>query len=165
LSVTSIGSNANQSIGSLLLQQLTAAGASAQSLASQADGLDGDLLTLSPAAQKLAKAPEAVTKALTDLLTDQKDVQGDLAQVKSYFQSHPEGLASLLSSLQGSSATSTTSNSVQNRNLLLTALMNGQSQSSDPSSLLSLLGGTAQATLFDSLGGSGSGSGSASLLG
>jgi hypothetical protein len=161
LSITSIGSNASQTIGSLLLQQLAATGSSTQATTGSADGL-GDLLTLSPAAQQLAQAPAAVTQALTDLLTTQADVKGDLAQVKGYFQQHPEGLASLLSSLQGGTAAT---GSAQDRNLLLAALMNGQSRASDPSSLLTLLGGTGQTTLFDALGGSDTGSSSDSILG
>ena len=98
MSVTSVGSNQSQSIGSQLLQQLMANSSTSQSTTT---GSLEDLLSLSPAAQQLAQAPSAVVNAMGDLLSGQKDVQGDLSQLKSFFQQNPQNLASLLSSLQG----------------------------------------------------------------
>jgi len=162
LSVTSVGSNPSQTIGSLLLQQLAANGASSQGT-SDATGLLGDLLTLSPAGQQLAQAPAAVTQAMQDLLSGQKDVQGDLAQLKSYFQEHPQSLAALLNGLSASN----TANSTDANSLLQTAFLNGQSNASNPATLLKLLGNQGQDSLFASLGDSGSGSDASplSLLG
>jgi len=109
----------------------------------------GDLLTVSPAAQQLAKAPEAVTKALTDLLSEQKDIAGDLAQLKAYFKQNPQKLASVLGRLQGGAPTYGLEGSLEARSTLLTALMNGQSNQSNPASLLKLLKGPSpQASLF-----------------
>jgi hypothetical protein len=166
MSVTPVGSNPNQSIGSLLLQQLMAADGGGSQAANAPSGPLSDLLTLSPAAQRLSQAPNAVAKAMGDLLSSQNDVQGDLAQVKSYFQKNPQGLASVLSSLQGSGGLNGTSNPVSS-STLLTALMNGQANASNPAALLSLMGGQGQDSLFASLGGSGSGSdnGSPSIFG
>ena len=121
-----------------------------------------DLLSLSPAAQQLAQAPSAVVNAMGDLLSGQKDVQGDLSQLKSFFQQNPQNLASLLSSLQGSSGTYGVSNASGTTNTLLTALMNQQSNASDPSALLSLLGNQGQDTLFSYRGDSSTGSASSS---
>ena len=153
MSIASVGSNPSQTIGSLLLQQLVANGASSQGT-SDVTGLLGDLLTLSPEAQHLAQAPAAVTQALQDLLSGQKDVQGDLAQLKSYFQEHPQSLAALLNGLGASS----TANSSDANSLLQTAFLNGQSNASNPATLLKLLGNQGQDSLFASLGDSGSGS-------
>ena len=153
MSIASVGSNPSQTIGSLLLQQLVANGASSQGT-SDVTGLLGDLLTLSPEAQHLAQAPAAVTQALQDLLSGQKDVQGDLAQLKSYFQEHPQSLAALLNGLGASS----TANSTDANSLLQTAFLNGQSNASNPATLLKLLGNQGQDSLFASLGDSGSGS-------
>jgi hypothetical protein len=162
MSITSIGSNSSQNIGNLLMQELSASGTTSQN-ATDASGLLGDLMTLSPAAQQLTKAPDAVTQALGDLFSGQKDANGDLAQLKSYFQQHPQSLASVLESLQGTTATYGTSSSSGSNGALLTALMNKQSSQSDPSALLSLLSGSqTQDSLFSSLDSSG-GSDSSSL--
>ena len=160
MSLPSVGSNQAQTIGSTLLQQLAAEESSSQGTSGDS-GLLGDLMSLSPAAQQLTKAPDAVTQAMGDLFSGKKDVQGDLAQLQSYFQQNPQSLASLLSSLQGSAGTYSASNSTNSNSALLTALMNGQSNSSDPSALLGLLSGNqGQNTLFNYLGDSSGGSGS-----
>lgn len=163
MSVSSVGSNASPSIGTLLLQQLAAMGTNTQDASGQT-GLLGDLLTLSPAAQQLTKAPDAVTKALTDLLSGQKDTAGDLAQLKAYFQKNPQGLVSVLNSLKGGNSVNGTAGSLGSNSALLTALMNGQSNNSNPASLLSLLKSNGnQTSLFSFLGDSGSGSDNSSL--
>ena len=163
MSLTPVPSNQTQAIGSALLQQL-AAGLSTSQSSSGESGLLGDLLTLSPTAQKLTQAPAAVTQAMGDLLSGHKDVQGDLAQLQSYFQQNPQNLTSLLSDLQGGAGTYGASSSKDSASTLLTALLNGQSNASDPSALLGLLSGTqGQNTLFDYLGNSGAGSTSNSV--
>jgi len=157
MSLTPVSSDQSQSVGSLLLQQLNAFTSSGTAGGGSAGAL-GDLLTLSTAAQQLTKAPEEVTKALSDLLTGQKDTTGDLAQLKAYFQKNPQSLAQVLSSLQGGTATYGTSGSSAARSALLTAMMNGQSNSSDPSALLKLLGGgSTQESVFSYMGDSDSG--------
>ncbi|WLT31302.1 hypothetical protein [Geothrix sp. PMB-07] len=162
MSLTPIGSDQSQSIGTLLLQQLNAIGSSTTQDASGLSGLLGDLMTLSPAAQQLTKAPEEVTKALSDLLTTQKDVSGDIDKLKTYFKENPKSLATVLGSLQGSSATydATGANSA-----LLTALMNNQSKNSNPAALLTLLQGSKAPTLFDALNDSGGSDSSLSIFG
>ena len=163
MSLPSVGSNQAQTIGNALLQQLTADSSSSQG-ASGNSGLLGDLLTLSPAAQQLTQAPAAVTQAMGDLFSGHKEVQGDLAQLQSYFQQNPQSLASLLSSVQGGAGTYSASSSTGPASALLTALMNGQNNASDPSALLGLLSGNqGQSTLFDYLGNSSGGSGSGAL--
>jgi hypothetical protein len=166
VNIASIGSNGSQNIGSLLLQELNASGTNSQNATGNSSLLD-DLLTLSPAAQQLSKAPDTVLQALKDLFSGQKDPSGDLAQVKSYFQQHPDSLASVLSSLQGTTATYSTSNASGVSGALLTALMNKQSSNSDPSALLSLLSGNqTQDSLFSTLGATDSADGgSSSILG
>ena len=160
MTISSIGSNGSQNIGSLLLQELNANGANSQN-ATDSSSLLEDLMTLSPAAQQLTKAPDAVTQALSDLFSGQKDPNGDLAQLKSYFQQHPQSLASVLSSLQGTGTTYGVSNSLGSNGALLTALMNKQSSNSDPSALLSLLNGNqTQDSLFSTLDSSGGSDGS-----
>jgi len=163
MSLPSVGSNQTQTIGNALLQQLTADSSSSQGTSGNS-GLLGDLLTLSPAAQQLTQAPAAVTQAMGDLFSGQKDAQGDLAQLQSYFQQNPLSLAGLLSSLQGDAGTYGASSSTGSTSALLTVLMNGQSNASDPSALLGLLSGKqGQSTLFDYLGTSSGGSGSGAL--
>jgi hypothetical protein len=161
MSVTPVGSNQSQSIGSMLLQQLMASGTNSQGTTGTSGAL-GDLLTLSPAAQQLTQAPAAVTQAMSDLFSGQKDVQGDLAQLKSFFSQNPQQLASVLSSLQGGAGAYGLSNSLGSNSALLTALMNGQSNASNPAALLSLLGSQGQDSLFSFIGNSGGGSGSSS---
>lgn len=162
MSVTPVGSNQVQSLGAALLQQLNAQAASTQD-GSGLSSLTGDLLTLSPAAQKLTTAPDAVTKAMSDLLSGQKTVQDDASIVKNYFAQHPEGLTSLMNSLTGSTGTYEVSTAAGSTSTLLTALMNRQSNASDPAALLTLLGSQGQDSLFATLADSGSGSDSASL--
>ena len=163
MSVTTVGSNQAQTIGSALLQQLAADESSSQGT-SGASGFLGDLMTLSPAAQQLTQAPAAVTQAMSDLFSGKKDVQGDLAQLHSYFQQNPQSLAGLLGSLQGGTGTYSATSVSSSASALLTALMNGQSNASDPSALLGLLSGNeGQSTLFDYLGNSGGGSDSSAL--
>jgi lipopolysaccharide biosynthesis regulator YciM len=161
VSISTVGSNQTQTIGSALLQQLAAEESSSQSTSGDA-GILGDLMSLSPAAQQLTQAPVAVTQAMSDLFSGKKDVQGDLAKLQSYFQQNPQNLASLLSSLQGGAGTYNASSSTNSSSALLTALMNGQSNASDPSALLGLLSGNqGQNTLFNYLGDS---SGNNSIL-
>jgi hypothetical protein len=163
MSVSSVGSNTSSSIGTLLLQQLSALGTNSQDASSSA-GLLGDLMTLSPAAQQLTKAPDEVTKALSDLLSGQKDTAGDLAQLKAYFQKNPQSLATVLSSLQGGNAVYGTAGNLGSNSALLTALMNARSNNSNPASLLSLLKANGdQSSLFSFLGDSGSGSDNSAL--
>jgi len=163
VSISTIGSNQTQTISSALLQQLAAEESSSQGTSGNS-GLLGDLLTLSPAAQQLTQAPDAVTQAMGDLFSGKKDVQGDLALLQNYFQQNPKSLASLLSSLQGGAGTYSASNSTNSNSALLTALMNGQSNASNPSALLGLLSGNqGQNTLFNYLGDSSGGSDSSAL--
>jgi len=169
MSVLSVGSTPSQSpsLGSLLLQQLNALNQSSQDTSTQT-GTTGDVLTVSSAAKQLAKIPDAVTKAMTDLLSGQKDTSGDLAQLKAYFKQNPQSLAGVLSRLQGGTTSYGLDGSLDSRSALMTALMNGQSNQSNPASLLSLLNGNSgQDSLFALLGDSGSGSGDSagSLLG
>jgi hypothetical protein len=164
VNIASIGSNGSQNIGSLLLQELNASSTSSQNTAGSSSLLE-DLLTLSPAAQQLNKAPDSVIQALKDLFSGQNDPTGDLAQVKSYFQQHPDSLASVLSSLQGTTATYDASSATGVSGALLTALMNKQSSNSDPSALLSLLtGNQSQDSLFSTLGTTDSTDGSSSSI-
>jgi len=163
MSINSVGSDQSQSIGSLLLQQLNAVGTGTQ----DANGLSsalGDLLTLSPAAQQLTKAPEAVTQAMTDLFSGQKDVSGDLAQLKTYFEQNPQSLSGVLSSLQGGNPTYGAAGGLGSNAALLTALMNGQSNGTNAGALQNFFNGTQnQDSLFTFLGDSNSGSDSSSL--
>lgn len=161
MSVTPVVSNPLQSAGSQLLQQLLATGSGAQNPAGLS-GLLGDLVTLSPAAQQLTKAPAAVSQAMEDLLSTQQDVAGDLAQLKTYFQENPQGLANVLGSLQGTSSPYGANHSQGAYGALVTALMNRQSGSSDPRALLSLLNGAqGQTSLFSFLDANDSSSGGA----
>jgi hypothetical protein len=168
LSVTPVGSNQIQNAASQLLQQLMASNPTGlQEAASGTSALQGDQLTLSAAAQQLTQAPAAVTQAMGDLLSGQGQVGSDLAQLKSYFQQHPQSLATVLSSLQGGAGAYGVSSSLGSNSALLTALMNQQSNASNPAALLGLLGNQGQTSLFSFLGdsGSGSSSGSNSLFG
>jgi lipopolysaccharide biosynthesis regulator YciM len=163
VSIPTVSSNQTQTIGSALLQQLAAEESGSQGT-SGASGILGDLMTLSPAAQQLTQAPDAVTQAMGDLFSGKKDVQGDIALLQSYFQQNPKSLTGLLSSLQESTGTYSPSNSTGSTSALLTALMNGQSNASDPSALLGLLSGNqGQNTLFNYLGDSSGGSDSSAL--
>ena len=158
MSLPSVGSNQTQTIGNSLLQQLAADSSSSQG-ASGSSGLLGDLLTLSPAAQQLTQAPAAVTQAMTDLLSGKQVAQADLAQLQTFLQSHPQSLSSLISSAQASKGTYGVSNSSGASDNLLTALMNQQSNASNPADLFSLLGNNqSQDSLLASLSDSGSSS-------
>ncbi|MBP1626553.1 MAG: hypothetical protein H6Q00_1028 [Holophagaceae bacterium] len=149
MSVSSVDSSSSQSIGNLLLQQLLAEGTSSQSSSSLSSLLD-DLVSISSTGKQLSQAPEAVTKAMSDLLSSQKDVEGDLTQLKNYFKQNPERLASVLSTLQSGTITYSAS-----------GLLNS---SSDKSALLSaLLGAQSQGSLFSFLGDSGSGASNSTL--
>lgn len=156
----------SQSAGTQLLQQLLSQGNGTQDT-TNLSGLLGDLMTLSPAAQQLQKAPSAVVEAMSDIFSGQKDVQGDLAKLKAYFQENPQQLSTLLSNLQGSQGTYGPTGATGNQ-ALLTALMNGQNSGSGAMNPVSLLMGLGnQDSLFTFMGdaGSGSGGGSLSLLG
>ncbi len=141
MSIKAVNSNNSQTIGSLAMQLLQN-----QAASTQATGLtnnSGDLLTLSSAAQQLNQAPAAVTQALSDLLSGQKDIAGDVAQVKSYFQANPQSLATVMNSLKGSAtAAYSAANSSAVTTASLSALMKGQQHNPDTSALLSLLMGT-----------------------
>lgn len=160
MSISSVGSNQAQTVGSLLLQQLMASESGAQD--TSGSSTLGDLLTLSPVAQQLTQAPDAVIQAMGDLFSGQKQVQSDLTQLKAYFQQNPQSLASLLSVLQGGVGTYSAASSTDSTSAILTALANGQANNSDPSALLSLLSGR-QNSLFDFLGNSSDGSDSSAL--
>jgi hypothetical protein len=122
-------------------------------------------MTLSPAAQQLTKAPDAVTNALADLLSGQKDTAGDLTQLKAYFQKNPQSLASVLNSLKGANSVYGTAGSLGSNSALMTALMNAQSNNSNPASLLSLLKGNQnQTSLFSFLGDSSGSDGSSQSI-
>jgi hypothetical protein len=161
MSINPVGSDQSQSIGSLLLQQLNANSTSAQG-SNGLSGVLGDLLSLSPAAQQLTKAPEAVTKAMTDLLSTQKDVAGDLAQLKTYFEQNPQSLAGVLGSLQGGTTTYGSAGLGSNA-ALLSALIHGQSGASSTALLNLLNGSQGQETLFSFMGDSDNGSEGSSL--
>jgi hypothetical protein len=160
MSVPSVSSSSSQNVGALLLQQLLAGGSASQD-SSGLSGLLGDLMTISPAAQQLTQAPTAVTDAMSDLFTNQTDVQGDLSQLKTYFQQNPQSLASLLSSLQGSTDTYDASGALGSNSSLLSAILNGKGSSSETGALLSaLLSSQSMDPLIASLGGSEDGSSS-----
>ena len=158
MSVGPVGSNQIQNAAGQLLQQLMASNSTSPQGASGTSALPGDQLTLSAAAQHLTQAPAAVTQAMSDLLLGQTDVNGDLSQLKSYFQQHPQSLASVLSSLQGGAGAYGVSSSLGSNSALLTAMLNQQSNASNPASLLGLLGNQGQTSLFSFLGDSSNGS-------
>ena len=165
MSINAVNSNNSQTIGSLAMQLLQNQAASTQSTGLTSS--TGDLLTLSSAAQQLNQAPAAVTQALSDLLSGQKDITGDVAQVKSYFQANPQSLATVMSSLQGSAAatySATNSNAVTTASLA--ALMQGQQHNPDTSALLNLLSGTqSQDPLYGSTDSSSSSNSALTLFG
>lgn len=167
MSVTSVGSSDSQSIGSLVLQSLLSSN-STNSDSNSLSGLLGDLVSLSPASQKLAQAPADVTKAMSDLFSAQADVTGDLTKLKAYFQDNPESLTNVLGSLQGTSSTYSASGALGSNPALMSALVKAQASGTDTSALLnSLLGGATSDPLLASLGqsSSASGSGTMSLFG
>ena len=140
MTINSVGSSTPQNIARQLLQQLNATGTTSQNTEGPM-GLLGDQLNLSPAAQQLSQAPAAVTQALRALLAGKKAVPGDLAQLQGYLQANPEALSGLLSGTQGSAATYGTAHASASTDALVTALMNHQSNFSNPGALLGLLGG------------------------
>ena len=165
MSVTTVGSNDSQSIGSLVLQQLLA-GSSSSTDSSGLTGIMGDLLSLSSTSQQLAKAPAAITSAMNDLFSTQQDVSGDLTKLKAYFDQNPTSLSGLLGSLQGSSSTYSASGTLGANSALLAAMAKAQAGGTDTTALLtSLLGGQSSDPLLASLGASSSSSGSLSFLG
>jgi hypothetical protein len=149
MSVNSVDSNSSQGVGNLLLQELLAEENTSTDSTGLSSTLD-DLVSISSTGQSLSQAPDAVVNAMSDLFSAQKDVQGDLSQLKSYFKGDPNSLASLLSALKNGSST-------------YDALGN-LSSSSDKNTLLSaLLGSQNQGSLFNYLGEADSGSSSSSL--
>jgi hypothetical protein len=166
MTVTSVGTNQSQTLGSLVLQSLLASQNGSQASSGLSSGALGDILSLSSTSQQLAKAPAAVTQAMDDLFSTQKDVQGDLSTLKSFFKDNPQNLTQLLASFQGGATTYGASSSSTSQ---LLALLQGQSGSStDKTALLSaLLSAKSQDPLLSSLGDSDSSSGSGvlSLLG
>jgi hypothetical protein len=163
MSVTSVGSSGSQSIGSLLLQQLLASGSGTQGT-DTLTGLLGDQLNLSSTSRQLAQAPKAVTDAMSDLFSGQKDVQGDLAQLKTYFQQNPQSLVGVLASLTGGGATYGAQTALGSNRALLAAVLSGKNAGSNSGDLVSLLMGTqGEDPLLASLGDSGSGSDTSAL--
>ena len=163
MSINAVNSNNSQTIGSLAMQLLEGNAANTQT-----NGLTSspsDLLTLSSAAQQLNQAPAAVTQALSDLLSGQKDITGDVAQVKSYFQANPQSLATVMNSLKGSApAAYSAANSSAVTTASLSALMKGQQHNPNTSALMGLLSGTqSQDPLFGSTDSTSSSSGNSSL--
>jgi hypothetical protein len=155
---SSVASTNIQTLRDQLLQQLNATGSSSQDTNSGSSPL-GDLLTLSTAAQQLTQAPAAVTQAMTDLLSGKQVAQADLTQLQTFLQNNPQSLSSLISSIQASKSTYGAANASGASDTLLTALMNQQSNASNPADLLSLLGSSqTQDPLLASLGDSSSGS-------
>jgi hypothetical protein len=171
MTVTSVGTNQSQTLGTLVLQSLLASQNSSQATSGLSSSSLGDLLNLSSTSQQLAKAPAAVTQAMDDLFSTQKDVKGDLATLKNFFKDHPQNLTQILATFQGGSPTYGASGSTGTSTNQLLALLQGQSGSSSgntQASLLSaLLGAKGQDPLLSSLGDSDSSSSSGvlSLLG
>jgi hypothetical protein len=155
---SSVASTNIQTLRDQLLQQLSTTGSGSQDASSGSSPL-GDLLTLSPAAQQLTQAPTAVVQAMTDILSGKKVAQGDLGQLQAFLQNNPQSLSSLISGIQASKSTYGAASASGASDTLLTALMNQQSNASNPGDLLSLLGNNqTQDPLFASLGDSGNGS-------
>ena len=128
MSVNLIGTNSSQSIASVPPQPARMGGPGAQNGAKAASQA-GDALKLSPAAQALTQVPSAVSQAMSDILSGQKDVQGDLTQLRSYFQQNPQNLASILGGMQGA-GTYSPSGSLKSTGALESALMGGAGQDS-----------------------------------
>ena len=108
MSLNPIGSSSSQAVTNRLLQKLPPPGASAAE-PDNFSGILGDLMSISsstpPAAKAAAEAPPpAVSQAMNDLLSGQKDVQGDLGLLKGYFAQSPQSLNSLMGALQGAPA-------------------------------------------------------------
>lgn len=149
MSINSVDSGSSQSVGNLILQQLLENEDSSSGSTGLSSALD-DLVSISSTGQQLSQAPDSVVKAMSDLFSGQKDVQGDLSLLQSYFKGDPKSLANVLSSMKNGSST-------------YDALGN-LSSSSDKSALVAeLLGAQSQGSLFSYLGDSGSGSSASSL--
>ena len=164
MTVPSVLSSTSQSVGAQILQSLLAGSGGSSDTSGLSSSALGDLLSLSSASRQLSKAPAAVTAAVSDLFGAQKDVQGDLTQLKGYFKDNPDSLSNVLATLQGGSATYGASGQTSN-SALLSALLSGQTSGSSSTALLSaLMGSQTQDPLLASLG-SDSGSGTVSLFG
>ncbi len=165
MDITSLSASTSQTLGAQLMQQLQATGPGSQDLTGLSSLLE-DNLSLSPAAKQLAQAPTAVTLAMTDLLSTQKDVSGDLAQLKTWFQQNPQSLAGIVSSLQGGSSTYSASAALGSNSALVASLLGGKHSGAVTSNLLNLLLGTSgsQDPLLAALGDSSSTDSAASGL-
>lgn len=110
MAINSVGSSSPQAVSNRLLQKLPPPGA-AGGEPDNFSAVLGDLMTLSPTASAPSKAaappppPPAVSQAMSDLFNGQKDVPGDLAQLKGYFAQSPQTLNSLMGALQGGGET------------------------------------------------------------
>jgi len=152
MSIHSVGYSSADNVRGLLLQQLLG-GEDASGTSDGLSGLLDDLVSISSTGQQLSQAPEEVLAAMNDLFSTKTDVQGDIVTLQAYFQENPDGMASLLGTLQGSSGT-------------YDALGNLASGSSEASLMSTLLGVQSQNSLLDYLGSAaGSSSSSISLLG
>jgi hypothetical protein len=100
MSIAAVGSSGSQTIASLLLQELNASGASAQKVAPGSNLLE-DLLTLSPAAQQLAKSPDTLAQAMQELLAGQKDPNNALLTALMNQQSSQSDPSALLTLFKG----------------------------------------------------------------
>jgi len=162
MSVIGVGTNTSQSLGAEILQALTAGSNNNGQSTGSGSGLASDLLTVSTASQSLAQAPAAVSQAMTDLMTTQASVSSDLAQLKSYFASDPQALASLMATLQGGASTYSASGSVPSTASLAASLQSGQMSGAQ---VVALLQSQTQDPLLASLNGSAtSGTSSSSVV-
>lgn len=163
MTVSNVSSSDSQSIGSLVLQSLM--GGSASSTDSNGlSGLLGDLVSLSPASQQLAKAPADVTSAMNDLFSTQNNVSGDLSALTAYFKENPSSLTKVMGALQGSSSTYDASGALSS-SALVSALVKAQANGSDTTGLLNAVLGGQTSNLFDVMSSSSSTSSALSLLG
>jgi hypothetical protein len=114
LDISSIGSNSPQAVSNRLVHRPPSPAAD---LGEREDfsGTLGGLMTLNGSSAATGK-PEAsagpspaVTQAMSDLVSDQKDVPGDLSQLKSFFAQSPQGLSTFMSALQGGASASSSS--------------------------------------------------------
>ena len=108
MSLNPLGSSSPQAVSNRLLQKLPPPGASAAE-PDNFSGILGDLMSITsstpPAAKDTASAaPPAVAQAMSDLLSSQKDVQGDLGLLKGYFAQSPQSMNNLMGALQGTPA-------------------------------------------------------------
>ena len=164
MSVTAVDANGTKSIGSLAMQVLQGLSSNTQP-ASETSSSYGDLMTISSAAHQLTQAPAALTQALKNLLSGKQPAQSDIDQLQSYLEQNPQGLASILSSLQGgNSATYSSSNSNGVNGALLATLMQGQGNNPHAGELLTLFSNSqGQDSLFGALDNSGAGAYGSSL--